>query len=195
VRLTFALIILMACIRVAFTLGSSSPTLSEGGQLNSGDVARRDDLYGMNAIEAMTDSPMGSPDDPGRQFFRRIMVEVAHHDYEAAAAGFRLFLELHPTSSLFTQADYWLGVCEYQLKHYKAAIDALDQALSRTPFNPTLAAAVFLRKANSYAHLGDARQSRRLLELIVVQFPTTEEAAEARQTLLAQQRRPLADNL
>src|SRR5689334_18566142 len=150
----------MACIRVAFTLGSSSPTLSEGGELNSGDIAKRDDLFGMNAIEAMTDSPMGSPDDPGRQFFRRIMVEVAHHDYEAAAAGFRLFLELHPTSSLFTQADYWLGECAYRLGRYQEAIEAFDHALSHAPLNPQLAAAAFLGKGNSYAKLGEVSRSR-----------------------------------
>jgi Uncharacterized protein conserved in bacteria len=83
-------------------------------------------------------SAVGSRCDPARPFFSRIMVEMGHHDYEAAAAGFKLFLELHPTSSLTVQADYWLGECAYRLGRYQEAIDAFDHALSRAPFNPQL---------------------------------------------------------
>jgi TolA-binding protein len=82
----------------------------------------------------------------------------------------------------FGAPHYWLGECEYQLGHYQEAIEALNHALSRTPFDPALAAAVFLTKGNSYALLGDVHHARSLLELIVVQFPATAEAA--RKTLL-----------
>ena len=184
VRIIFALIILSACIRLSFTLTASGPPISQAQEQHSSGVAKTGDEPRLDAVEAMINALPGSPHDPDRRFFSRIMAEVAHHDYEAAAAGFRLFVELHPTSSLSVQADYWLGECEYQLGHYQKAIDALDHALSRTPFNPPLAAAAFLRKGNSYARLGDVRHSRSLLELIVVQFPATEEAAKARQTLL-----------
>ncbi|MDQ6735352.1 MAG: tetratricopeptide repeat protein [Nitrospirota bacterium] len=125
-----------------------------------------------------------SPYDPDRRFFSRIMAELLHRHYEAAASGFRLFAELHPTSTLLVHGHYWLGECEYQLGQYQDAIDAFDLVLSRAPFDPQLAAAAFLRKANSYAQLGDARRSKNLLELVVVQFPATGEAAEARHTLL-----------
>jgi tol-pal system protein YbgF len=186
VRIILALVILIACIRLLFTLTtiSSGPSISQAQEEHSSGVAQTGDEPRLDAVEEMINAPPGSPHDPDRRFFKRIMAEVAHHDYEAAAAGFRLFLELHPTSSLSGQADYWLGECEYQLGHYQEAIDAFDHALSRAPFNPPLAAAAFLRKGNSYAKLGDVRHSRSLLELIVVQFPATEEAAKARQTLL-----------
>jgi TolA-binding protein len=185
-RIIFALLIVIACIRLSFILTtiSSGPPISQAQEQTSSGVAKTGDEPRLDAMEGVINAPPGSPHDPDRQFFNRIMVEVAHHDYEAAAAGFRLFVELHPTSSLSAQADYWLGECEYQLGHYQEAIAALDHALSRTPFNPPLAAAAFLRKGNSYARLGDIRHSRSLLELIVVQFPATEEAAKARQTLL-----------
>ena len=188
IRLGFVFVMIIACIRLSSTTAgiSASPILSNGQEQNGRGVGKNDRELTLSANQ--TNSPSGSADGSDRHFFRRIMIEVAHRDYEAGAAGFRLFLELHPTSSLFTQADYWLGECEYQLGHYRAAIDALDHALSRTPFHPSLAAAVLLRKANIFADLGDVGQSRRLLELIVVEFPATEEAAQARERLLLQQR-------
>jgi tol-pal system protein YbgF len=186
VRITLALVILIACIRLSFSLTtiSSSPSSSQAQEHTSSGVAETGDDPSLDAVEGMINGLPGSPQDPDRHLFSRIMAEVAHHDYEAAAAGFRLFVELYPTSSLSIHAHYWLGECEYQLGHYQEAIDALDQALSQTPFNAPLAAAAFLRKGTSYARLGDVRHSRNLLELIVVQFPATEEAAKARQTLL-----------
>ena len=187
VRIIFALVIVIACIRLSFTLTtiSSGPQTSQAQEPYVSRVAETGDETRLDhAVEGMMNALPGSPDDPDRHFFSRIMAEVAHHDFEAAAAGFRLFVELYPTSSLSVQASYWLGECEYQLGHYQEAIDALDHALSHTPFNPPLAAAAFLRKGNSYARLGDVRHSRKLLELVVVQFPATDEAAKARQTLL-----------
>ena len=184
-RILLALVILIACIRVSSTVSkiSSGPSMSQAQEQHSSEVATTGDEPRLDVDEIMNALP-GSPDDPDRHFFSRIMAEVAHHDYEAAVAGFRLFVELHPTSPLSVQADYWLGECEYQLRHYHEAIDALDHALSRTPLNASLAAAAFLRKGHSYARLGDVRHSRNLLELVVVQFPATNEAAKARQTLL-----------
>ena len=185
-RITFALVILIACIRLLFTLTAISPgpPISQAQELNSSGAVKTGDEPRLDAGEGLMNPSPGWPHDLARHFFNRIMVEVGHRDYEAAAAGFRLFIELHPTSSLSLQADYWLGECEYQLGHYQAAIDSLNHALSRTPLDPPLAAAAFLRKGNSYAQLGDVHHARSLLELIIVEFPATKQAAEARKTLL-----------
>jgi TolA-binding protein len=85
---------------------------------------------------------------------------------------------------LSEQAEYSLGECEYQLGNYQAAIDAFNHALSHPSLDQPLAAAAFLGKGKSYARLGDVQYSRSLLELVVVHFPATEQAAEARQVLL-----------
>ncbi|MBA2252026.1 MAG: tetratricopeptide repeat protein [Nitrospirales bacterium] len=182
----FAVAILVACVRLWLALNAAPLGLSVS-EAHEQDVNRH--VKGveepwLNAVEGIMNGSPGWPHDPERQFFDRIVAEARRQDYEAAAAGFKLFLELHPTSPLSAQADYWLGECEYQLGHYQDAIHALDRALSRTPFDPQLAAASFLRKGSSYAKLGQVQRSRRLLELLVVQFPTTEEAKEARHALL-----------
>jgi TolA-binding protein len=49
---------------------------------------------------------------------------------------------------------------------------------------PKLAAAAFLKKGLAYAKLGERTRSRALLELVVVHFPHTQQAALARQALL-----------
>lgn len=186
-RIVVALILLLGCIRLSLMLTAISTGLpvSHARERLSNPVAKRLGEPWLDAVEQSMNTPARLPHDQAMQFFKRIMMEMEHHDYEAAAAGFTLFLELHPTSPLAVRGDYWFGVCAYRLGHYQEAIEAFDHALSRAPLDPQLAAASFLGKANSYAKLGDVSRSRSLLELLVVQFPATDEAAEARQSLLS----------
>ena len=185
-RHLLALAVLAACVRLwlTFNAGPAELSVSEAYQQELNRHVKGVEEPWLNAVEGIMNGASGWPHDPDRQFFDRIVAEARRQDYDAAAAGFKLFLELHPTSPLSAQADYWLGECEYQLGHYQGAIQALDRALSHTPFDPQLAAASFLRKGSSYAKLGQVQRSRHLLELLVVQFPSTEEATEARHTLL-----------
>lgn len=186
VRRLAALAVLTACVRLWLGLNAGPEALSQP------DLTKQVKGKGkgvvepwLNTVEGIMSGPAGWPHDPERQFFDRIVAEARRQDYNAAAAGFKLFLDLHPTSRLSAQADYWLGECEYQLGHYQDAIYALDRALSRAPLDPQLAAASFLRKGSSYAKLGQVQRSRRLLELLVVEFPSTQQATEPRRTLLA----------
>lgn len=185
-RPLFALSILLACCRLWFGF-QAVPIGLPSSEAHDSFLNSHDRLVQDEWVHVVGDIMGGAPrlsGDPGRSFFDRIMAEVAQHHDDAAVAGFRLFLELHPDSPLSVQAEYWLGECEYRLGQYRDAIDSFDRVLSREPLNPQLAAAAFLRQGHSYANLGEVRRSRNLLELLVVQFPTTTEAAEARQTLL-----------
>jgi len=185
VRRLFALALLVACGRLWLAL-SAIPTalpVSEAHEQDSRHTKIAEDDW-LHTFEGVMGGTTGRSDDPGRQLYDRVMAEVARQHYDAAAAGFRLFLELHPRSPLAPHADYWLGECEYRLGQYQDAIQAFDHALSRVPLDPQLAPAAFLRKGTSYAKLGDESRSRNLLELLVVQYPTTQEAVLARQTLL-----------
>jgi TolA-binding protein len=57
--------------------------------------------------------------DTSRRLYDRVMEEFKHRDYEAALAGFRLFLELHGQTSLAANAQYWLGECQYRMGRYR----------------------------------------------------------------------------
>lgn len=181
-----AITILIACCRLWLAAGEG-PTSIEISEAHGHDVSHHTKVVEddwLHAFEGVMNGSSSSSNEPGRRFFKRIMEEVEGQQYEAAAAGFRLFRELHPTSPLVDQAEYWLGECEYQLGRYRDAIESFDHALSRVPLHPQLAAAAFLRQGNSYAKLGDEQHSRNLMELLVAQFPTTQEATLARQALL-----------
>ena len=108
---------------------------------------------------------------------------VRHQNYEAAETGFRFFLTLHPGSPLTANAKYWLGECQFRVGRYKDAITSFDDALSEYPLHPKLTASVLMKKGLSFAKLGEIARSRHLLELVVVQFPDTKEAALARKSL------------
>src|SRR6478735_6184408 len=156
VRRLFALALLVACGRLWLAL-SAIPTalpVSEAHEQDSRHVKIAEDDW-LHTFEGVMGGTTGRSDDPGRQLYDRVMAEVARQHYDAAAAGFRLFLELHPRSPLAPHADYWLGECEYRLGQYQDAIQAFKHALSRVPLDPQLAPAAFLRKGTSYAQLGD----------------------------------------
>jgi len=116
--------------------------------------------------------------DPSRRLYDRVMEEVRHKDYEAALAGFRLVLELHPRSSLASSAQYWIGECEFRLRRYSQALTSFYDVVSRYPKSPKLAGAT-LKIGLIYAKLGQQKDSRMVLERVVDQFPNTPEAEVA----------------
>ena len=117
------------------------------------------------------------------RLYDRVMEEFDHQDYEAAEAGFRFFLALYPGTPLSTQAQYRLGECAFQLRRYQDAIASFDVTLSTSPLEPTVAGAALMKKGLSYAKLGDPVRARHLLELVVAQFPESDEAVIARRHL------------
>src|SRR5829696_6784498 len=78
--------------------------------------------------------------DASRHLYDRVMEEFKHRDYEAALAGFRLFIELHRQSPLAANAQYWIGECQYRLGRYKEALNSFYNVVSYYPLSPKLAA-------------------------------------------------------
>ena len=120
--------------------------------------------------------------DSARRLYDRIMVEYQHKDYEAALAGFRLFLELHRGSRLASSAQYWVGECEFRLGRYREAAASFERVIGRYPKSQKVAGAT-VKKAMAYEKLGLANESRILLERVIVQFPGSPEADLARKAL------------
>lgn len=116
--------------------------------------------------------------DSSRRLYDRVMEEVRHRDYEAALAGFRLFLELHRRSPLASSAQYWIGECEFRLRRYSEALTSFYDVMSRYPKSTKLAGAT-LKIGLIYAKLGKQKDSRMVLERVVDQFPDTPEAEVA----------------
>ena len=109
----------------------------------------------LQAAPSQTDSP--------KRLYDRVMKEFHRKDYEAALAGFEFFLALHGKSALASSAQYWVGECQWRLGRYREAMQAFEQVLLKYPASPKAAAAT-LKKALTYEKLGQARESRILLE-------------------------------
>jgi tol-pal system protein YbgF len=123
--------------------------------------------------------------DTSRRLYDRVMEEFKHRDYEAALAGFRLFLELHGQTSLAANAQYWLGECQYRMGRYKEALKAFYHVVSYCPLSPKLAAST-LKIGQTYGKLKDHEKARMMFERVVDEYPESAEAEVARKALEAE---------
>lgn len=120
--------------------------------------------------------------DTSRRLYDRVMTEFKHREYEAALAGFRLFMELHSQSALAANAQYWIGECQYRMGRYKDALNSFYNVVMNYPLSPKQAAST-LKLGQTYAKLGDHDNARIMFERVVDQYPATSEADLARRAI------------
>jgi tol-pal system protein YbgF len=120
--------------------------------------------------------------DTSRHLYDRVMEEFKHRDYEAALAGFRLFLELHGQTSLAANAQYWVGECQFRMGRYKEALNAFYNVVSYYPLSQKLAAST-LKIGQTYTRLKDHEKARMMFERVVDQYPDSPEAEVARKAI------------
>jgi tol-pal system protein YbgF len=120
--------------------------------------------------------------DTSRRLYDRVMEEFKHRDYEAALAGFRLFIELHGQSALAANAQYWIAECQYRLGRYKEALNSFYNVVSYYPLSPKLAAST-LKIGQTYSKLGDHDKARMMFDRVVDQYPDSSEAELARKAI------------
>lgn len=120
--------------------------------------------------------------DTSRRLYDRVMEEFKHRDYEAALAGFRLFIELHGQSALAANAQYWIGECLYRMGRYKEALNSFYNVVSYHPLSPKLAAST-LKIGQTYTKLGDYEKARMMFDRVVDQYPDSSEAELARKAI------------
>jgi tol-pal system protein YbgF len=124
----------------------------------------------------------GQMQDSSRRLYDRVMEEFKHRDYEAALAGFRLFIEVHGHSALAANAQYWIGECQYRMGRYKDALASFYNVVSYYPLSPKLAAST-LKIGQAYTKLGDQDKARMMFERVVDQYPDSSEAELAKKAI------------
>ena len=120
--------------------------------------------------------------DTPRHLYDRVMEEFKHGDYEAALAGFRLFIELHRQSALAANAQYWIGECQYRLGRYKDALNSFYNVGTYNPVSPKLAASAF-KIGQTYTRLGEYERARLMFDRVLDQYPNGAEAELARKAI------------
>jgi tol-pal system protein YbgF len=147
-------------------------------------------LYGIGAALLLstllsTSMSFAAPNqmhDTSRRLYDRIMTEFKHREYEAALAGFRLFMELHSQSALAANAQYWIGECQYRMGRYKDALNSFYNVVMNYPLSPKLAAST-LKLGQTYTKLGDHDNARVMFDRVVDQHPGSSEAELARKAI------------
>ncbi len=122
--------------------------------------------------------------DAPRHLYDRIMEEFKHRDYEAAMAGFRLFIELHGQSALAANAQYWIGECQFRTRRYRDALQSFYDVVSNYPLSPKLAAST-LKLGQTYIKLRDQENARLMFDRVIDQYPESPEAEVARKAVEA----------
>jgi tol-pal system protein YbgF len=120
--------------------------------------------------------------DTSRHLYDRVMEEFKHGDYEAALAGFRLFIELHRQSALAANAQYWIGECQYRLGRYKDALNSFYNVGTYNPVSPKMAASAF-KIGQTYSRLGEYERARLMFDRVLDQYPDGAEAELARKAI------------
>ena len=115
-------------------------------------------------------------------------------DYEAALTAFRgakykdaftafaAFIKAYPKSSFQPSAHYWAASSLYQLKDHARAAEIFGAVASGWP-EDAKAPDALLNQANALAAAGDAKGSRKALELLVEKYPASTAAQGAKQRL------------
>jgi tol-pal system protein YbgF len=120
--------------------------------------------------------------DTSRHLYERVMEEYKHGDFEAALAGFRLFLELHRQSPLAANAQYWIGECQYRLGRYQDALNSFYNVGAYNAVSPKLAASAF-KIGQTYLKLGDYAKARLTFDRVIDQYSDGVEAELARKAM------------
>jgi tol-pal system protein YbgF len=136
----------------------------------------------------VTSAAPGQVQDTSRHLYDRVMEEFKHRDYEAALAGFRLFLELHGQTALAANAQYWVGECQYRMGRYKDALTSFYNVVSYYPLSPKLAAST-LKIGQTYTKLKDYEKAKIMYERVLDEYPDSAEAEAARKALEVDQSR------
>ncbi len=137
------------------------------------------------ALSIVTTAAYATPaqvQDTSRHLYDRVMEEFKHRDYEAALAGFRLFLELHGQSALAANAQYWVGECQYRMGRHKEALKSFYNVVSYYPLSPKQAAST-LKIGQIYTRLKDHEKARMMYDRVVDQYPDSPEAELARKAI------------
>jgi TolA-binding protein len=133
---------------------------------------------------------------PGADLYQIAYIDYTRGNYNLAIAGFREFLRLSPTSDLNEKAQYWIaeshfsqarllqtrGEKERAVKEFEQAVQAFRQVYVDHPRGDRVPAAAY-KEALTLLEVNQPALAVARLQWLVDSFPSTEEAAKAREDL------------
>lgn len=114
--------------------------------------------------------------------YRKGLSLVRGDDPAKGRAVLESFVQSRPQDDLVPNALYWIGESYYNEERFDRAILAFKEVYRRFPDHPKAAAAL-LKTAYSYQKLGDEKNARFYLTVLLEDFPDAEPAALARKKM------------
>lgn len=141
------------------------------------------------AVEA---KPEGKPEaaakpvDPAAEMrdYEAALTAFKGAKYKDAQAGFLGFIKAYPNSTMQPSAHYWAASSHYQLREYPKAAELFGSLAANWP-DDARAPDALLAQSNAQAEAGDAKASRRTLEILVEKYPNSNAAQVAKPRLKA----------
>ncbi|HSE94961.1 MAG TPA: tetratricopeptide repeat protein [Methylomirabilota bacterium] len=147
-------------------------------------------------------SPPATPPAPGglpgqaTDLYQTAYIDYTRGNYNLAIAAFAEFLRLYPDSDLAEKAQYWIGECHFSLARdfqrrgdqaratqaFERAVQEFRRVPIRFPRGDRVPAALY-KESLSLLALGQPSLAEARLQFLIDQYPSTEEAAKARDEL------------
>lgn len=102
--------------------------------------------------------------------------------YQIATQAFQQYLQLYPTSDRASNAQFYMGECDYSQGNYAQAIQAYNRCIEQYPDGNKVQAAQ-LKKGLAYLALGQTTNGAKELRSLIQHYPNSSEAKIARQKL------------
>lgn len=136
------------------------------------------------------------------ELYQTAYIDFTRGNYNLAIAAFREFIRLHPQTDLAEKAQYWIAESHFSLARAHQARGERDRAVQELeravqefrklvvvhPRGDRVPAALY-KEALALGDLGQLQLAEARLQFLVDQFPSTEEAAKARDDLRRLRRR------
>lgn len=99
-----------------------------------------------------------------------------------AIKAFQDFIKRYPDSAHVSNANFWLGKSQYEMKNYKGSLATYQELLKDFPDTPK-AAEVMFDIADCQKVLKTPVAARKTLKQLIAKYPASEAAAKARKQL------------
>ncbi len=138
-----------------------------------------------NPVQPDTQNPAVQPaqtSDTAQALYDSGINSFNSRDYQKGLNAFKDFTTVYPDHKLVSNAWFWQGECQYQLKNYAGAALAYEKVISQFP-NSNKAPACYLKQAMSFMELNKKDAAKQRLNELVTIYPKAAEAKRA-QTIL-----------
>ena len=161
------------------------------GAVPGTDPAAADNVPGTQAVApAVPEAPAVQPAPAAQQnivdmaqaLYDNGMKSFNSRQYQAALRSFSDFTKTYPKNKLVSNAWFWQGECQYQLKNYAEAALAYENVISGYP-NSVKAPASYLKQGMAFLQLNKKAAAKQRLNELVRKFPKAPEATRAKQVI------------